>query len=92
VRTEGRVNTDTHDTIPAMPIDLLFDARKGDVDDTQLTISGPKAALVALLLQPAEAGDIIASARLETDGALATPDTLAAVPDTFNPNFNIVTP
>ena len=34
----------------------VLNARRGASTDTQLTVSGPKAALVGVLLQPASAG------------------------------------
>jgi linear primary-alkylsulfatase len=127
----GRLNTDTLDTILAMPIDLLFDfmavhvigdraaaidirmnvtfddtgdewtmwirngvlnARRGHAGEVQLTITGPKADLAALLLQPTQAEYIIAKDALKTEGDLAVLDSLASVIDTFDPYFNISTP
>jgi len=131
IATEGQANTDTQDTILAMPIDLLFDfagvhiigdkaaaidvrinvtftdsgedwtmwvrngvlnARKEHADDAQLTITGPKAALAGVLLQPGQADAIVAKTGLETEGDLSVLDTLASVMDTFSPHFNISTP
>jgi alkyl sulfatase BDS1-like metallo-beta-lactamase superfamily hydrolase len=127
----GQLNTDTLDTILAMPIDLLFDfmavhvigdkaaaidirlnvtfddtgdewtmwirngvlnARRGHADEVQLTITGPKADLAALLLQPTQAGYIIAKDALKTEGDLAVLESLASVIDTFDRYFNISTP
>ena len=127
----GQLNTDTLDTILAMPIDLLFDfmavhvigdkaaaidirlnvtfddtgdewtmwirngvlnARRGHADEVQLTITGPKADLAALLLQPTQAEYIIAKDALKTEGDLAVLESLASVIDTFDPYFNICTP
>jgi alkyl sulfatase BDS1-like metallo-beta-lactamase superfamily hydrolase len=127
----GQLNTDTLDTILAMPIDLLFDfmavhvigdkaaaidirlnvtfddtgdewtmwirngvlnARRGHADEVQLTITGPKADLAALLLQPTQAEYIIAKDALKTEGDLAVLESLASVIDTFDPYFNISTP
>jgi alkyl sulfatase BDS1-like metallo-beta-lactamase superfamily hydrolase len=127
----GQLNTDTLDTILAMPIDLLFDfmavhvigdkaaaidirlnvtfddtgdewtmwirngvlnARRGHADDVQLTITGPKADLAALLLQPTQAEYIIAKDALKTEGDLAVLESLASVIDTFDPYFRISTP
>jgi alkyl sulfatase BDS1-like metallo-beta-lactamase superfamily hydrolase len=45
-----------------------------------------------LLLQPSRANEIIEHAHLSTEGDLGVLDTLASVMDTFEPNFNIVTP
>lgn len=127
----GQLNTDTLDTILAMPIDLLFDfmavhvigdkaaaidirlnvtfddtgdewtmwirngvlnARRGHADEVQLTITGPKADLAALLLQPTQAEYIIAKDALKTEGDLAVLESLASVIDTFDRYFNISTP
>ena len=127
----GQLNTDTLDTILAMPIDLLFDfmavhvigdkaaaidirlnvtfddtgdewtmwirngvlnARRGHADEVQLTITGPKADLAALLLQPTQAGYIIAKDALKTEGDLAVLESLASVIDTFDRYFKISTP
>lgn len=127
----GQLNTDTLDTILAMPIDLLFDfmavhvigdkaaaidirlnvtfddtgdewtmwirngvlnARRGHADEVQLTITGPKADLAALLLQPTQAEYIIAKDALKTEGDLAVLESLASVIDTFDPYFKISTP
>ncbi len=127
----GQLNTDTLDTILAMPIDLLFDfmavhvigdkaaaidirlnvtfddtgdewtmwirngvlnARRGHADEVQLTITGPKADLAALLLQPTQAEYVIGKDALKTEGDLAVLDVLASVIDTFDPYFNISTP
>jgi alkyl sulfatase BDS1-like metallo-beta-lactamase superfamily hydrolase len=127
----GQLNTDTLDTILAMPIDLLFDfmavhvigdkaaaidirlnvtfddtgdewtmwirngvlnARRGHGDDVELTITGPKADLAALLLQPTQAEYIIAKDALKTEGDLAVLESLASVIDTFDPYFKISTP
>lgn len=131
ITSEGQVNTDTQETIGAMPIDLLFDfvgvhvigekaaaidirlnltftdagedwttwvkdgvlnARRGHVDGAHLTVSGPKAALAGLLLQPGHGRDIVAKAGLQASGDLAVLDTLASVIDAFDPSFPIVTP
>jgi alkyl sulfatase BDS1-like metallo-beta-lactamase superfamily hydrolase len=70
----------------------VLNARQGHADHAQLTITGPKAALAGVLLQPAQAEAIIAKAGLETDGDLSVLQTLAAVTDTFDPDFNISTP
>jgi alkyl sulfatase BDS1-like metallo-beta-lactamase superfamily hydrolase len=127
----GQLNTDTLDTIMAMPIDLLFDfmavhvigdkaaaidirlnvtfddtgdewtmwirngvlnARRGHADEVQLTITGPKADLAALLLQPTQAEYIIAKDALKTEGDLAVLESLASVIDTFDRYFKISTP
>ena len=70
----------------------VLNARRGHADEVQLTISGPKADLAALLLQPTQAEYIIAKDALKTEGDLAVLDSLASVIDTFDPYFNISTP
>jgi alkyl sulfatase BDS1-like metallo-beta-lactamase superfamily hydrolase len=70
----------------------VLNARPGLADDAQLTISGSKPALAALLLDPAHAAATITEYGLRTDGDTASLDVLATVIDTFDPHFNIVTP
>ncbi|MBB3979406.1 alkyl sulfatase BDS1-like metallo-beta-lactamase superfamily hydrolase [Rhizobium azooxidifex] len=70
----------------------VLNARKGHVDNAQLTVAGPKVVLAALLLQPSRANEIIEQAHLSTEGDLGVLDTFASVMDTFEPDFNIVTP
>jgi hypothetical protein len=55
-------------------------------------VTGPKAALAGVLLQPGEARALIEKLGLATEGDLGVVDTLASVTDTFDPTFNIVTP
>ena len=70
----------------------VLERREGHADVAHLTIAGPKAALAAVLLQPANAKAIIDRAGLKTDGDLSVLDTLASVTDTFDTHFNISTP
>ena len=70
----------------------VLNARRGHADDVQLTITGPKADLAALLLQPTQAEYIIAKDALKTEGDLAVLESLASVIDTFDPYFKISTP
>jgi linear primary-alkylsulfatase len=70
----------------------VLNARPGHTDTATLTLSGPKAALAALLLEPDNAKVIIDKAGVETDGDVAALDTLASVLDTFNPHFTLATP
>lgn len=58
----------------------------------QVTVSGPKPLLVAALLQPAAAGKLAEAGKLALDGDAGVLDALATVIDTFDPNFNMVTP
>ncbi|MEV6104027.1 alkyl sulfatase dimerization domain-containing protein [Streptomyces sp. NPDC051940] len=133
VSGEGQLNTDSLDTILAMPVDLLFDfagvhldgpaaagvdlrinftftgpageqpwtmwirngvlnARPGHADGAQLSVTGPKPALAALLLKPADAAATIDRYSLTTEGDTGALATLAKVTDTFDPHFNLVTP
>jgi alkyl sulfatase BDS1-like metallo-beta-lactamase superfamily hydrolase len=70
----------------------VLNARRGHADEVQLTITGPKADLAALLLQPTQAEYIIAKDALKTEGDLAVLESLASVIDTFDPYFKISTP
>jgi alkyl sulfatase BDS1-like metallo-beta-lactamase superfamily hydrolase len=70
----------------------VLNARRGASPDTQLTVSGPKAALVGVLLKPAAAAQLAAAGRIALDGDQAALTTLARVLDDFDANFNIVTP
>lgn len=56
------------------------------------TVTGPKAALAGVLLQPTEPRGLIEKLGLASDGDLGVLDTLASVTDTFEPTFNMVTP
>ena len=70
----------------------VLNARIGASPDTQLTVSGPKAALVGVVLQPAAAGQLIKAGHVTLDGDQTALDTFTAVLDDFDPNFNIITP
>ena len=70
----------------------VLNARIGAYPDTQLTVSGPKTALVGAVLKPATAHKLAEAGHIQLDGDTAALDELAAVMDEFNPNFNIVTP
>lgn len=70
----------------------VLNARRGHADEVQLTITGPKADLAALLLQPTQAEYIIAKDALKTEGDLAVLESLASVIDTFDRYFKISTP
>jgi linear primary-alkylsulfatase len=48
----------------------VLNARQGHADDAKLTITGPKGAFAALLLQPGRAGAIIAKTGVKTGGDL----------------------
>jgi alkyl sulfatase BDS1-like metallo-beta-lactamase superfamily hydrolase len=70
----------------------VLNARRGASADTQLTLSGPKAALVGAVLQPAAASQLAQAGKIQLDGDESVLATFAGLMDTFDPNFNIVTP
>lgn len=70
----------------------VLNARLGASADAQLTVTGPKAALVGVVLQPGAAGRLAQAGQIRLEGDAAVLSTLAGVTDTFDPNFNIVTP
>jgi len=70
----------------------VLNARRGASGDTRLTVTGPKAALVAVLLKPAAATDLAARGTITLDGDHGALDTLGSLLDDFDPDFPIVTP
>jgi alkyl sulfatase BDS1-like metallo-beta-lactamase superfamily hydrolase len=70
----------------------VLNARRGASADTQLTVAGPKAALVGVVLQPAAAGKLASAGKITLDGDDAVLKTYAGLLDEFDPNFNIVIP
>ena len=70
----------------------VLNARTGASPDPQLTVSGPKAALVGVVLQPGVAGQLAQAGKIQLDGDATVLATLAGLMDDFDPNFNIVTP
>jgi alkyl sulfatase BDS1-like metallo-beta-lactamase superfamily hydrolase len=70
----------------------VLNARKGAVTDATLTISGPKAALVAVILQPATGARLAAAGQVNLNGDADVLNTVAAVMDDFELDFPIVTP
>jgi linear primary-alkylsulfatase len=70
----------------------VLNARKGASPDTQLTVSGPKATLVGVVLQPAAASQLAQAGKIQLDGDQSVLQAFAALIDEFDPNFNIVTP
>jgi alkyl sulfatase BDS1-like metallo-beta-lactamase superfamily hydrolase len=70
----------------------VLNARLGASKDAQLTVTGPKAALVGVVLQPAAAGRLAEAGQIQLDGDASVLATLAGVLDEFDPNFAIVTP
>jgi alkyl sulfatase BDS1-like metallo-beta-lactamase superfamily hydrolase len=70
----------------------VLNARKGASDGAQLTLSGPKGALVGVVLQPAQADQILSSGSVTSGGDVKVLSTYAGLMDQFDANFNIVTP
>ncbi len=70
----------------------MLNARRGASPAAQLTVSGPKAALVGVVLQPAAAGQLAQTGEITLDGDGSVLATFAALMDEFDPNFNFVTP
>lgn len=70
----------------------VLNARQGASPDTQLTVSGPKAALVGVVLQPAAAEKLAAAGKIQLDGDQSVLTEFAGLMDEFDPNFNIITP
>ncbi|WP_216911572.1 alkyl/aryl-sulfatase [Nocardia noduli] len=70
----------------------VLNARAGHAADAGFAVSGPKAALAALLLQPKQAVAVIGKYDLATEGDIAVLDELAGVVDEFDAHFDISTP
>ena len=70
----------------------VLNARRGASPDTHLTVAGPKAALVGVVLQPASAGQLAQARKIQLDGDESVLDSFAGLIDDFDPDFNIVTP
>ncbi|MEU2678216.1 alkyl sulfatase dimerization domain-containing protein [Streptomyces sp. NPDC007107] len=70
----------------------VLNARPGHSPDAQLTVTGAKAVLAAVLLDPSRATDAATAHRLTIEGDITALAALADVMDTFDPHFNIVTP
>jgi alkyl sulfatase BDS1-like metallo-beta-lactamase superfamily hydrolase len=85
--------TDQDDTTWTMWIRRgVLNARPGAHPDTRLTVTGPKPAVVASLLNPAGAPQLAQAGKITLDGDKNALQTLAGLLDTFDPNFAIVTP
>lgn len=70
----------------------VLNARRGASPDTSLTVSGPKPALVACLLKPADAERLAGAGKITLDGDEAALTTFAGLLDDFDPDFAVVTP
>ncbi|WP_328867160.1 alkyl/aryl-sulfatase [Streptomyces sp. NBC_00304] len=70
----------------------VLNARRGASPDTLLTVSGPKAALVGVLLKPVVAEQLAEAGKITLEGDRGALRTLAGLLDEFDPDFPIVTP
>ena len=70
----------------------VLNARRGASGNSQLTVSGPKAALTSVVLQPATADHLAQAGKIKLTGDESVLTTFAGLLDQFDPNFNIVTP
>lgn len=84
--------TDTDETWTMWVRNGVLNARKGAHAQTALTVSGPKAALAGVLLQPSAAEKLAQAGAVELAGDAEALATYATVVDEFDPNFAIVTP
>jgi alkyl sulfatase BDS1-like metallo-beta-lactamase superfamily hydrolase len=84
--------TDLRQTWTAWVRRGVLNARRGASPDTQLTVTGPKVALVAVLLRQGAAAQLAEAGQIELDGDESALDTLAGLLEEFDPNFSIVTP
>ncbi|MEE4546870.1 alkyl sulfatase dimerization domain-containing protein [Streptomyces sp. V4-01] len=84
--------TDTGQTWTMWIANGVLNARRGASDRTQLTVTGPKAALVGALLAPATAEQLARSGAITLDGDPTVLHTLAGLLDDFDPDFPIVVP
>lgn len=70
----------------------VLNARRGADPTAALTVTGPKAALAAVLLQPGAAGKLREQGTITLDGDAGALDTYGGLLDSFDPDFPIVTP
>jgi len=70
----------------------VLNARRGASAETQLTISGPKAALIATVLQPASATRLADAGKITLDGDASVLQSYAALLDEFDRNFELIAP
>ncbi len=86
--------TDLDETWNAWVRRGVLNARRGAGAgaEAQLTVSGPKPLIVASLLQPAAAAKLADAGNLTLDGDAEVLGRLGTVMDTFDPNFDVVTP
>ncbi|MGC5165998.1 alkyl/aryl-sulfatase [Luteimicrobium sp. DT211] len=84
--------TDTGDEWTLWVRNGVLNARPAHSGAAQLTVSGPKAALVGFLLQPGTALALVDSGAVTADGDRTAIATLASVMEEFDPAFPLVTP
>jgi len=70
----------------------VLNAREGVWGSPTATVSGPKAAVVEAVLQPAAAAKLAAAGKITIEGDAAALDAYAALLDDFDADFPIVTP
>ena len=70
----------------------VLNARRGSSPETHLTISGPRKALIGVLLQPGSAPKLQSSGMITVDGDTTVLTTFADLLDAFDPQFPIITP
>ena len=70
----------------------VLNARRNPSEDAQLTVSGPKAALIGVVLNPTAAEKLAAAGTITLDGDTTALTALAELMDDFHPNFNVVSP
>ncbi|MFC1417766.1 alkyl sulfatase dimerization domain-containing protein [Streptacidiphilus cavernicola] len=70
----------------------VLNARLGASPDTRLTVSGPKAALSGVLLRPDSADQLVQRGAVALTGDASALTDFAALLDSFDPNFPLVTP
>jgi alkyl sulfatase BDS1-like metallo-beta-lactamase superfamily hydrolase len=95
VDTDLRIDfhfTDTNESWTMWVKRGVLNARLGTSTDARVTVSGPKAALVGIVLKPATGQHLADHGDIRLDGDASVLAELAAVMDEFDPNFNIVTP
>ncbi|MGW6139348.1 alkyl sulfatase C-terminal domain-containing protein [Streptomyces sp. NPDC055144] len=60
--------------------------------ETQLTVTGPKTALVGILLKSASAPQLAQAGKITLDGDETALQPLVGLLDDFVPDFNMITP
>ncbi len=70
----------------------VLNARSGAPRTPSSPSSGPKAALVGVLLQPAAARRLVQAGQIQLAGDGSVLEAFAGLIDEFDPNFNIVIP